>query len=136
MNHKFFFFLFSLMLLTGCGSEQSQAQDSQQASDSISPTSAAQVHEEHKDASQMTLRGQIMYLDFEGGFYGFVSEDGKNYTLQGLAPEYQKHGMTVEMQASLVTGMMTTTQFGDLLKVHNITVLAQPKGPAPSDNTM
>jgi hypothetical protein len=75
------------------------------------------------EASIMQITGTITYKDFEGGFYGFVSKDGKNYTLNNLAKEHRKNGLVVEIKAEAIEDMATTTQFGQLLRVHDITII-------------
>ena len=64
--------------------------------------------------------GTIIYQDLEGGFYSFIANDGSKYTPMNLASEHKKDGLKVSIEGSIVTGMMTTTQFGELLKIESI----------------
>jgi hypothetical protein len=80
-----------------------------------------------KEAKQMTLTGKISYQEFEGGFYGFIANNGDKYTPSGLKNEYRKNGLIVEMKCQAMEGMATTKQFGKLVKVLEIKVLDTSK---------
>lgn len=90
-----------------------------------------------KQEAMMQLTGTVNYMDFEGGFYGFVAKDGKKYTLSKLPKEFRKHGLVIEITAEPMEAMATTTQFGSLLKVHSLKMIddSQVK-PIRQDNTM
>ncbi|WP_395342617.1 ribose-phosphate pyrophosphokinase [Ningiella sp. W23] len=81
-----------------------------------------------KEASTMsTMQGSILWQDFEGGFFGFVAENGDKYTLHKLAREHRKHGLVVKVTGSIMHDMMTTTQFGQVFKVASIEVIDASK---------
>ena len=75
----------------------------------------------------MQLTGTVTYQDFEGGFYGFIAEDGKKYTLNNLAMEHRRNGLVIHITAEPIHDMATTTQFGELLNVHDIKVMDASK---------
>lgn len=53
----------------------------------------------------MTIHGTVVYLDFEGGFYGIVDDDGTKYRpVEGLPDEVQQDGLRVEAHAEAVRG--------------------------------
>jgi hypothetical protein len=90
------------------------------------PIAQGDVHEaSHK--KQVTLTGAIFYKEIEGGFYAFVSDDGDRYTLHGLDEVFQKNGLVVEITGLPKPDLMTTTQFGTVLKVLNVEVLDTSK---------
>jgi hypothetical protein len=79
------------------------------------------VEETPKVNKQLVSKdGTIVYQDLEGGFYSFIANDGSKYTPMNLASEHKKDGLNVSIEGSIVTGMMTTTQFGELLKIESI----------------
>lgn len=80
--------------------------------------------DEPKQASpQMLLKGQILYQQMEGGFYGFVAHNGDKYMPTGLSNEFRKHGLIVELKAELMPDIVTTQRFGDVIKILEIKVL-------------
>jgi hypothetical protein len=49
--------------------------------------------------SPMSGTGTVRFLDFEGGFWGIISEDGKNYEISSdsfFPDEFQVSGLRVE----------------------------------------
>ncbi|MFT6267763.1 MAG: hypothetical protein ACJAVV_000562 [Alphaproteobacteria bacterium] len=80
-----------------------------------------------KEKKQMIITGQILYQTFEGGFYGFIANNGDKYMPSGLKSEHRKNGLIVEMKVELITDRATTQQFGKLVKVLEIKVLDASK---------
>lgn len=81
-----------------------------------------------KEANQeMTLIGQILYQQMEGGFYGFVANNGDKYLPSGLKSEYRKNGLIVELKVQLMPDILTTQQFGEVVKILEIKVLDTSK---------
>ncbi|MFT4653508.1 MAG: hypothetical protein ACJA0G_002225 [Kangiellaceae bacterium] len=80
-----------------------------------------------EDKKQMVITGQILYQNFEGGFYGFIANNGDKYMPSGLKSEHRKNGLIVEMKVELITDRVTTQQFGKLVKVLEIKVLDTTK---------
>lgn len=112
--------------LFACRSEHSAAQATNEAL--LTSQDGAIVTElSEEEEAAMHLIGTIEYQDFEGGFYGFVAKDGKKYTLNKLAKEHRRNGLIVEITAEPMTGMATTTQFGELLNVHDIKIVDDSK---------
>ena len=75
----------------------------------------------------MTLTGQIIYKQLEGGFYGFVTNNGDKYMPSGLKSEYLQNGLIVELKVELMPDMLTFQQFGDVVKVLEVKVLDTSK---------
>lgn len=81
----------------------------------------------NEGSQQMTLTGQILFQKMEGGFYGFIANNGDKYTPSGLNNEYRKNGLIVELKVELMPDLITTTQFGKSVKVLEIKVLDSSK---------
>jgi uncharacterized protein YdeI (BOF family) len=75
----------------------------------------------------VTLKGSIIYKELEGGFFAFITESGDRFTLHGLDEEYHQNGLIVEIEGVTKPEMMTITQFGTVLEVHNVKVLDTSK---------
>jgi len=53
------------------------------------------------DQSMVHQTGTIRYIDIEGGFYGIIGSDGKNYEPVNLRPEFQLEGKEVTFTAEI-----------------------------------
>lgn len=79
---------------------------------------------ENSEKHEVTLTGTILYKDLEGGFYAFITENGKHYTPHGLDETYRKNGLLVEIKGITKPNIMTTTQFGTVLQVTSVKVIS------------
>ena len=97
------------------------------------------VSESQKDKGMQSvtkqMTGTIVYKNLEGGFYGFISDDGSHYTLRNLAPEYKQNGLKISVKGQVLTDIMTITQFGDVFEVSTVKVVDR-SGVKPTDNEM
>lgn len=68
---------------------------------------------------QMVI-GTVRYLDFEGGFYGLVADDGEKYDPVNLPKEYKKDGLRVKFQVTEKKGMVGVRMWGKIAEVVKI----------------
>jgi len=117
----------SMLSLSACTTDVPEnAEDSENSS--VEKSLDGENLDKHSAKEKMmTLQGTIVYQNFEGGFFSFIANDGSKYTPHMLAPEHRKDGLLVQIKGEVVTDMMTTTQFGQLLKVHELNVLDASK---------
>ncbi|HVP40566.1 MAG TPA: hypothetical protein VMS95_01265, partial [Candidatus Krumholzibacteriaceae bacterium] len=54
------------------------------------------------DEGNVSGNGTIVYLSFEGGFYGIVSDDGNRYDALNLDPEFQVNGLRIRFVAEIL----------------------------------
>jgi hypothetical protein len=73
---------------------------------------------ENEDAVKVT--GTIVFLSFEGGFYGIVGDDGKHYDPTNMSQEFQKDGLRVRFEAKTLQGMASYHQWGTLVELITI----------------
>jgi hypothetical protein len=73
------------------------------------------------DPAAIAFEGTVKYIDLEGGFYGIVTDDGKEYSPISLASRYQTDGLQVRVRALPVTDQVNTHQWGTLIKIIDIT---------------
>ena len=71
----------------------------------------------------LTLKGQILFQEFEGGFFGFIDENGNKYTPIGIEKKHLRHGLVIELSGRVLPDMITTTQFGEAIKVESVSVI-------------
>ncbi len=81
-----------------------------------------------KDVDDMketiTFEGKVVYLRFEGGFWGIVSDDGRSYDPGGLAPEFQIEGLRVRVKAEPLKDAVSFRMWGALVRIIEIERLA------------
>ena len=76
---------------------------------------------ENDDAIKGT--GTVVYLSFEGGFYGITGDDGKHYDPTNLSPEFQKDGLRVRFEAKELQGRASVHMWGtivELVAIHKL----------------
>lgn len=73
---------------------------------------------ENEDAIKST--GTIVFLSFEGGFYGIKGDDGKNYDPTNLPKEFQNDGMRVRFEARELTSRASVHMWGTIVELVTI----------------
>jgi len=73
---------------------------------------------ENEDAIKIT--GTVVFLSFEGGFYGIVGDDGKHYDPTNLSLELQKDGLRVRFEAKELPGLASVHQWGTIVELVTI----------------
>jgi hypothetical protein len=126
----------AVLTVSACDSEVKNTPETSTSGAPEQNLSMTELDAPTEKATLMKMRGTITYQDFEGGFFSFIAEDGSKFTPQMLAPEHRKDGLVVQITGEVVTDMMTTTQFGQLLKVHDITVIDASKTRPPKDTSL
>lgn len=81
----------------------------------------------------LTFSGKIQYIDLEGGFFGFTTEDGKQYLLLDLPEEYKKDGLQVQVSGVIDTDVMTIQMWGEPLRIQSIKLISE-KSPENSSS--
>ena len=81
--------------------------------------------------NEVVLKGQVLFQEMEGGFFGFIDENGKKYTPMGMNKANLRHGLVIELSGTLMPNMITTTQFGEVIKVNKVIVLDDSKALEP-----
>lgn len=73
------------------------------------------------------ITGTIVYKNLEGGFYALMGAQGGRYTLKDLPDEFKQDGIVVTVTGILLHDAMTTTQFGTLMQVTEVTMAKDTK---------
>ncbi len=64
--------------------------------------------------------GTVIFLDFEGGFYGIVSDDGEHYDPVNLSQEFQVDGLRVHFEATILEDVVSIHMWGRLVSIRHI----------------
>lgn len=123
--------------ITACGASNSNTASEQEtasaektidnASQNEMMVTKQDINKDKKAANMMTLQGQIVYQTMEGGFFSFIADDGSKYTPMQLPTAHQRHGLIVELKAEVLHDVITTTQFGQVIKVLEVKVVDESK---------
>lgn len=64
--------------------------------------------------------GTVVFLSFEGGFYGIKGDDGKNYDPLTLSAEFRKDGLRVRFEAKELTDQASFHMWGKIIEIKRI----------------
>ncbi len=78
------------------------------------------------DLSEEGLLGTIQYLEFEGGFYGIVADNGNNYLPINLGDDYKQDSLRVRFTMRARNDVMTIAMWGQPVEIVQIERLSSP----------
>jgi len=65
-------------------------------------------------------KGTVKYLDFEGGFYGIIGDNGERYDPLNMAEEFQVNGLRVHFEVKILHETGTFHMWGKPVSIVNI----------------
>ncbi len=75
----------------------------------------------------MWMQGRVQFLDFEGGFYGIITDDGKKLLPMNLKAEYHQLGAVIQFKGYVMKDVVTIQQWGTPFKIAEIKLLKAGK---------
>ena len=109
------------ILLAGC----SQASHEQ---DVVAPVSKTGTNNVAAKQEQIWQQVTVKYFDFEGGFFGLVTNKGEKLLPMNLAKVYKVDGTILKVTGHIIKDMMTTQQWGTAFKVTEVELIKLGKG--------
>ncbi len=85
----------------------------------LSSTDQATISKTEQSWQQVTVK----YLNFEGGFYGLVTEKGIKLLPMGLPKKYKIEGTILRVKGHELTEMVTIQQWGKAFKIVEIELI-------------
>lgn len=73
-----------------------------------------------KANEKVNLIGEVRFINLEGGFYGIIGSDGKNYYPVNLSNEFKIDGIKVKFEGRIRKDLITTTVWGETLEIIKI----------------
>jgi len=67
-----------------------------------------------------SVTGTIVFLSFEGGFYGIKGDDGRSYDPTNLPVEFRKEGMRVRFEAKELRDRASFHMWGTIVELVHI----------------
>ena len=64
--------------------------------------------------------GTIVYLNFEGGFYGIIADNGEHYDPINLPSEFKKDGLRVRFKGRIRDDLKSFHMWGDIIELIEI----------------
>ena len=73
-----------------------------------------------KDGEVIYFEGEVVYLDVEGGFWGIVTDDGKQYEPLALPLEFRREGLHVKGKLKLRKELYSPNMWGTIVDIIEI----------------
>lgn len=67
--------------------------------------------------------GTVVYLSFEGGFYGIKGDDGRNYDPMNLPVEFRKEGLRIRFEAKELPNHASFHMWGTMIEIKQIEIM-------------
>jgi hypothetical protein len=64
--------------------------------------------------------GTVVYLSFEGGFYGIKGDDGRNYDPLNLPVELRKDGLRIRFEARELPDRGSFHMWGRIIEIKHV----------------
>lgn len=69
---------------------------------------------------KITIKGTIKFIDLEGGFYGIIGDDGKNYLPINLSKEFKIDDARVKFEGKIRNDIFTIYMWGEPIEIIKI----------------
>jgi hypothetical protein len=67
-----------------------------------------------------SVTGTIVFLSFEGGFYGIKGDDGRSYDPINLPVEFRKEGMRIRFEAKELRDRASFHMWGTIVELVHV----------------
>lgn len=74
------------------------------------------------NASMLEGTGTVRYVPIEGGFYGIVSDDGKNYDPANLPTEFQQDNLKIRFTGKILKDRVGFHMWGEIIEIEDISI--------------
>ncbi|GAA5225371.1 hypothetical protein [Membranihabitans marinus] len=71
----------------------------------------------------MKIKGKVVYVDLEGGFWGIESLDQKKYLPINMPEQLKLKGKTIEIEAILRPDIQGMTMWGEYIEIITFTTI-------------
>lgn len=76
-----------------------------------------------KGDEKIVLKGTVKFINLEGGFYGIIGDDGKNYLPINLSQEFKIDGTRVKFEGKIRKDILTIYMWGEPIEITKIEVI-------------
>lgn len=85
-----------------------------------SPSEKHIVNEAANSGQEITFVAEVTWISLEGGFYGFVTENGSKFLPLNLHEEFRKDGLKVKIRGKIRKDVATIYMWGTPLEILEI----------------
>lgn len=124
--------LMSVISLSAC--QASDTNEQMPANDAAAIERQAKVAEKELDTQMMKQwqKGKVVFNEFEGGFFGIVTDSGEKLLPMNLKTEYRQAGAIVKFKGKKNNDVMTIQQWGTPFTIESIELISKGKPPKNS----
>lgn len=72
------------------------------------------------ETNNTLIRGTVKFIEFEGGFFGIITDDGAKYDPINLPNEFKVNGLRIEFNFNERKGGMSFHQWGTIIEITEI----------------
>jgi hypothetical protein len=76
--------------------------------------------EREKEPAVITIRGEVTFINLEGGFFGLVDEEGHRYDPAKLPPEFAVDGLPVQVRGRTLPMAVGFHMWGTRIEIISI----------------
>jgi hypothetical protein len=73
--------------------------------------------------NNIAIRGEIVFLDFEGGFYGVIGNNEKHYDPINLPNEFQEEGLKILVIARISENQISFHMRGIIIEIRYFKII-------------
>ena len=81
-----------------------------------------------EQTSEIWHQGTVQYFEFEGGFYGVVTDKGGKYLPINLKIEYRRQGTVIRFTGKEVKDRVSIKQWGTMFQFDKVELIKLGKG--------
>lgn len=89
--------------------------------------------EQSKMSENRWYKGTLTYFNLEGGFYGFIGDNGEKFLPLNLDNKYKQDGAIIKFYGHSVTDVMTMQMWGTPFQVKDVELIKAGSNTKNSD---
>ncbi len=74
----------------------------------------------------MIVTGKVVHVPLEGGFYGIIADDGRQFDPLGLPEEFKEDGLAVRATLRPSEGVVSFRMWGTIVEIVHIEKTSVP----------
>lgn len=124
---KLILFTIPLVALYGCQTDKNlhtaNIQKSEVSQGAEIKNIAASKIQVAKNMNITNQKGTIKFMEFEGGFFGIITDNAEHYLPLGLDKQFHQDGAIIEFSAEIKHDIVTMHQWGKAIKINKIKLI-------------
>ena len=114
-----------VFFISACNAEQNELKVDKSATKNITENKGI-TDMQHKFKQENVWRtGTVKYMEFEGGFFGIVDENGTKLLPMKLAKQYRKNGTVLKFKGYIIKDMATIQQWGTPFEITEVELIKE-----------